>query len=432
MSDFGIISFLICMYEAFITFMVFDSYGGISGMSKRSYAFGVVLMTSLVRIVNCFCYQMVLNLAFSVTAMGAVLMLYSKNIKRNLIISGFSVALLSIAEVVTIMFMHVFLAISYSQIIAVPQYTMMGTLMSKIVAFVAAKIVCMRKNDGHVNFMRPSYWIIIATLFGTNIAACYLIYIYQYMSPELASYDIVSAFCCIGLVYVGFFAVFLYDATIHRSYDEYERGISNSAKREYEQYMTEVIGSQKALRKLRHDLKNHDIALRSYFEKGECEKGIEYLEQFGEKLGGKAPDSAQTGNSVVDALINSKKRAAEEMDISFTYDICLPETLSIEVIDLCVLYGNALDNAVEACAKIVNGPKRIMMTAKYDNNSIVTKIENTIEPGTGSSLTTKKADRKNHGFGIGNIESALMRYKNIHRIAVKDDIFSLSVVIFEQ
>lgn len=432
MSDFGIVSFLICMYEAIVTFMVFNSYGDTSGLSKRSYAFGVILMTSLVRIVNCFCYQMVLNLVFSVAVMGAVLTLYSGNIRRNMFISAFSVALLSVSEVLTIMFMHVFMGVSYSEIVSVPQYTMMGTLMSKVVSFVAAKVVCMRKNDGHVNFIRPSYWIIISVLFGTNITACYLIYIYQYMSPDLAQFDSASAFCCLGLVYAGFFAVYLYDAIIHRSYDEYERGISNSAKREFEQYMSEVIGSQKALRKLRHDLKNHDIALRSFFENGECEKGIEYLDQFGEKIRGKAPDGVNTGNSVVDALINSKRRAAEEMDISFTYDICLPETLSIEVIDLCVLFGNALDNAVEACSKIMSGPKRIMMTVKYDNNSVITKIENSVEPGTVPSLTTKKADRKNHGFGIGNIESALMRYKSIHRIAVRDDIFSLSFVIFEQ
>lgn len=420
------------MYEAFVVFMVFDSYKDVTGEVKRSYAFGVVLMTAGVRIVNCFCYQMVLNLACSIAVMGAVMTVYSKNIRRNLVIAAFSVALLSIAEVVTIMFMHMFLGIAYAEIVAVPQYTMMGTLISKIVAFLAAKVVCMRKQDVHVNYLRPSYWIIIATLFGTNITACYLLYIYQYMSPALARYDIASTFCCIGLVYAGFFAVFLYDATVHRSYNEYERGSSNDTKKEYEQYMAEVIGSQRALRKLRHDLKNHDIAIRSFFESGECEQGIEYLDNFAQSLAAKPPDEADTGNSVVDALLNSKKRAAEDKGIAFTYDVSLPETLSIEIIDLCILFGNALDNAVEACSKITSGPKTIRMTAKYDNNSVIARIENTVEPGTGASLATRKADRRNHGFGIGNIESALKRYRSIHRIAVRDDIFSLSFVIFEQ
>ena len=121
MSDFGIVSFLICMYEAIVTFMVFNSYGDTSGLSKRSYAFGVILMTSLVRIVNYFCYQMVLNLVFSVAVMGAVLTLYSGNIRRNMFISAFSVALLSVSEVLTIMFMHVFMGVSYSEIVSVPQ-----------------------------------------------------------------------------------------------------------------------------------------------------------------------------------------------------------------------------------------------------------------------------------------------------------------------
>lgn len=76
-------------------------------------------MTSLVRIVNCFCYQMVLNLVFSVAVMGAVLTLYSGNIRRNMFISAFSVALLSVSEVLTIMFMHVFMGVSYSEIVSV-------------------------------------------------------------------------------------------------------------------------------------------------------------------------------------------------------------------------------------------------------------------------------------------------------------------------
>ena len=103
----------------------------------------------------------------------------------------------------------------------------------------------------------------------------------------------------------------------------------------------------------------------------------------------------------------------------------------VDAIDICIIFGNALDNCIEACDKIENGPKKISVSIIYEDESLICKIVNTAIKSNSRFLHTTKSDNINHGFGIGNIESALEKYKNICRFKQSDTEFILSFVIFK-
>ena len=137
-----------------------------------------------------------------------------------------------------------------------------------------------------------------------------------------------------------------------------------------------------------------------------------------------------TGNTAFDAIISAKKVLAESKNIDFALKIQIPEKLQVDAVDLCVIFGNALDNAIEACEKLET-QKIINVSAIYDDNQLICKITNTALTST-SDLQTTKSDKENHGFGLDNIKQALSKYNHVVKIEHADNEFVLSFIIFNK
>ena len=129
----------------------------------------------------------------------------------------------------------------------------------------------------------------------------------------------------------------------------------------------------------------------------------------------------------LDALLSTKKALAESKDILFNLKVQIPERLPIEPLDLCVIFGNALDNAIEACDKI-SEKREIDVTIAMQNDFLFCKIINTAQRG-GTISKTSKADKNNHGFGLENIKTALAKYDSKPQIEYDDNKFTLKFVI---
>ncbi len=105
--------------------------------------------------------------------------------------------------------------------------------------------------------------------------------------------------------------------------------------------------------RLRHDMKNHIIALSALCWNREWEKMEDYLknmEGIALDVGGDV-----TGNKAVDALLYQKRKRAQEENIKWECDVQIPKGCCINEFDLCVLFGNILDNALEACGRLQRG-----------------------------------------------------------------------------
>ena len=102
--------------------------------------------------------------------------------------------------------------------------------------------------------------------------------------------------------------------------------------------------------RLRHDMKNHIIALSALSRNKEWEKIDGYLRNMEDMA--LDIDEDMTGNKAVDALLYQKKKQAEEGNISWECDVQIPKGCCINEFDLCVLFGNILDNSLEACGRM--------------------------------------------------------------------------------
>ena len=180
-------------------------------------------------------------------------------------------------------------------------------------------------------------------------------------------------------------------------------------------YITEAQARYEQTRSFRHDIKNHLSVLDGLLRSGKLEEGREYLKKL-EAVSEALSFPYQTGNPVVDILLGEKLGLAKE--IGSEVSLVLPKPCGIDDFDLCVLFANALDNAIAAC-RAHDGAKAIRISGKQQGDFYMLTFENTCSdaplPPTGTGLSNIKAvAEKYHG--------ALLTEKNGQR-------FYLSVLL---
>lgn len=163
-------------------------------------------------------------------------------------------------------------------------------------------------------------------------------------------------------------------------------------------YITEAQTRYEQTKSFRHDIKNHLSLLDGLLRRGNLEEGRRYLKKL-ETVSEALSFPYQTGNPVVDILLGEKLGLAK--DLAAEVSLVLPKPCGIDDFDLCVLFANALDNAIAACRGI-DGVKAIRISGKQQGDFYMLTFANTCsdEPmppaGTGLSNIRSVAE-KYHG-----------------------------------
>ncbi len=170
------------------------------------------------------------------------------------------------------------------------------------------------------------------------------------------------------------------------------------AAHEQKVYITEAQARYEQTKSFRHDIKNHLSVLDGLLRSGKLEEGREYLKKL-EAVSESLSFPYQTGNPVVDILLGEKLGLAKE--IAAEVSLVLPRPCGIDDFDLCVLFANALDNAIAAC-RANDGAKAIRISGKQRGDFYMLTFENTCSdeplPPAGTGLSNIKAvAEKYHG-----------------------------------
>jgi len=168
------------------------------------------------------------------------------------------------------------------------------------------------------------------------------------------------------------------------------------------------------IRQLRHDMRQHLIFVGELLENGTLESAQDALIELIGETRKRGRLESRTGNMVVDSMVNHVWKTAVENGIIFHADIApLPE-LSIKDADLCVLLGNAFDNALEASRFVEDGRKEIWVAFQYIKGSLYIQIKNIYEGDVKLSADRKILSRKEesgHGFGLYSMERITEKYQ---------------------
>lgn len=201
--------------------------------------------------------------------------------------------------------------------------------------------------------------------------------------------------------------------------------------RQYEQYNLSKENIEIINRKY-HDLKHQIAVVRA---ERNSDKREQYLQEMENDIKMYEAQN-KTGNKVLDTILTGKHLYCVQHEINFT---CVADGMLLDfmnLMDICTIFGNALDNAIECVEKIGDKSKRLIRTAVYSQSKfLIIRFENytELELTTKDSLpiTTKK-DRQYHGYGLKSIRSTVEKYGGSMTVNVKDNWFILRLLIPEE
>ena len=178
-----------------------------------------------------------------------------------------------------------------------------------------------------------------------------------------------------------------------------------------------------------HDLKHQIAVLRS---ETDPEKRNEFLNHMEDEIKQYEAQN-KTGNKVLDTVLTSKSLYCSKHDITFT---CVADGTLLDfmdIMDICSIFGNALDNAIECELKIADKEKRLIhVTVSQQKNFLILRFENYYEGGLkmkeGRLLTTKK-EKAFHGYGIKSIRYTVSKYDGAVSIDAKENWFEMKILI---
>lgn len=197
--------------------------------------------------------------------------------------------------------------------------------------------------------------------------------------------------------------------------------IDNLHQMEINRYK-EILGQYKKQANVRHDLKNHLISLLALVEHEEWGKLKEYLSKI-YNAGMIGEEDIETGNSVVNAIVNTKKQTAIQKKIKFDCNINISKPLMIDEYDLCIIWGNILDNAIKAAN--VSEERFILVQAEIVKKNLIINVKNAVA----SDIGQEDFGRKDWGTGLKNVNRIIQKERGIMDIEIKGTVFDISIML---
>ena len=194
-------------------------------------------------------------------------------------------------------------------------------------------------------------------------------------------------------------------------------------------------GRESQYRKLRHDMKNHWQMVQTLLASGRLSEALDYTSRIQDQLEfhTRSHQIISTGNPFLDAVLTSKLGQAAASGIQVDTEIMVVKNMKIDMVDCGIIFGNILENAIEACLKQSGeADRRILVKLLYKKGMLVCGICNSMDPDTSvrSGFATTKPEAESHGLGLPNVREAVTGYGGTLNLKAQDGRFEVSFVLF--
>lgn len=192
------------------------------------------------------------------------------------------------------------------------------------------------------------------------------------------------------------------------------------------------LRNEEELRTLRHDMKNHMLLLEHYLVDEKNPKAAQaYIESLLSEIG-RTKSTVETGLTLLDGLFAQKIDSAHAKGIETTVDFDGRPLSMLEDIDICALFGNLWDNAIEASIKVEPSENReIFIQGRRDKNQYFISMKNRYS-GKLSFMeglpVTSKMNKENHGYGLRNVRRIVGKHNGVLTLDTEDNHFIIGIM----
>ncbi|MCC5894320.1 MAG: GHKL domain-containing protein [Alkalibacterium sp.] len=196
-------------------------------------------------------------------------------------------------------------------------------------------------------------------------------------------------------------------------------------------HVEEVESIYKQMRGWRHDYKNHIQAMKAYLELDQLNELERYLDELDEDLIS-VDTIIKSGNVMVDAVLNSKFTLAQSKNVTLHAKAHVPEKIAVQDVDLGIILGNLLSNAIEGCQSVENPEERFIRVYIHEMKgqlymNITNTMERKIKKAGSEILTTKRG--KDHGFGLKRVDKTVEKYGGYINRQFEEGVFATEITL---
>ena len=219
-------------------------------------------------------------------------------------------------------------------------------------------------------------------------------------------------------------------AVANQAFREKEEIIRKTLKMQEENYKY-LKKKEEETHKFRHDIKKHLYLTVKLGSGGKYKEQQDYLKTIlGEVEIHK--NYVTVHNGIVDAILNRYMEICKEEGIIFQVKGAMPPHCYVEAYDLCTIFANLLENAVEASKETEE--KQISLTIGFEEDMIFIQQKNVfkgiLHMENGQIKTTKQG--KEHGYGLKNIEESIKRYNGTMNYRIEEQSFLMEIMLYNE
>lgn len=271
-----------------------------------------------------------------------------------------------------------------------------------------------RKKERNLDFR----WLLpIIGIQLTSIAVCYVV---QYHTADDDFPTYIIPFMAV-LLMVNIAVVFYVEAVRASEQAKYHAMLTEQQYQLQTEYYRQLHESQEETKALWHDIKKYILAMQAVAEKGDTEEAKRIVQQATDAFD-EAKNISAVGNPVVDAVFNKYLRAAQEQQTKITLDVTIPEVLPISPIDLSIVIGNTLDNALDACLALPAEQRLIQICLRKQNRILFYRVDNPYMDGVHVERSGKY-----HGYGLKNVKRIVEKNGGDFQTERANGMFTVSV-----
>lgn len=310
-------------------------------------------------------------------------------------------------------------------------YRFVGVVIIQIVLFYLTRFMIKRTKKDSTYSLKWNEWFVlliipVISIFTMSFVSLIIINTEEQLSPMQHIFSILSI---LGILMTNSLVYVLYVNMQKDHAKQLEYSILQQAFKSQEKSVEETKILYQSVRSIRHDLKQHFQVALTMLHSGKINEAVDYMEKYNDTVLDGISNKVFCDNDVVNYIINSKSKICSDRHIKI-YIYIANEIPEFSDLDLCVLLGNALDNAIEGVSG--DGNNEIYLELRNVDNFFMISVKNTIINSVleyNPNLISTKNEKELHGLGILSMKEVVQKYNGSIEFYESDNKFCCDMLL---
>ncbi|SHH72894.1 sensor histidine kinase [Clostridium grantii] len=313
-------------------------------------------------------------------------------------------------------------------------YKILARIFKDVVQVILIPIIYLYFKDSYKEMLKlvSNKVINIISVYSIMVLAFLIKYYASDPNMIISHYNFLDSMIFVVIIVLSYVIIFIAIYSVNKNVElEYKFKIIDAEMESQKQNYKMLNNSMENYYSFKHDIRHHILTIKLMIDNENYTEAAKYLEKFSEN-----EKSQSIGmickNFTIDSILKYYMNIAMSHKIDFKVNANIPKDINIDNIDLTSVVSNCVENAVEACANIIDEMKKyINIKAEIKGDYLIFKIKNSFNGQVieeNNILKTFKSSEE-HGMGLSNVRKIADKYNGYFKIKYDDNEFEVDIIL---